>query len=100
MIVVCIIGLIVGIALPAFMKSRLQARRQTCIENLSQIESAKQQWGLENGKKDGDAPSDSDLFGSDRYIKVKPSCAGAGTYDLKVIGVNATCTLASDGHVL
>jgi prepilin-type N-terminal cleavage/methylation domain-containing protein len=100
MIVVCIIGLIVAIALPAFMKSRLQARKQTCIENISQIESAKQQWGLENGKKDGDAPSQSDLFGADRYIKKEPTCAGGGTYDLKTIGVNATCTLAADGHVL
>src|SRR5881227_2810389 len=53
MITVCIIGLIVGIALPAFMKSRTQARKQVCIENLAQIESAKQQWGVENSKKDG-----------------------------------------------
>ena len=54
LIVVCIIGIIVGLALPAFMKSRIQARKQVCIENISQLESAKQQWGLENGKTDGD----------------------------------------------
>ena len=98
MIVVAIIGLIVGVALPAFMKSRTQARKQVCISNLSQIESAKQRWGLENNKKDGDAPNDSDLFGEGSYIKVKPSCPGGGSYDLKSIGVNATCN--EEGHVL
>ena len=98
MIVICIMGLILAIALPAFMKSRAQARKQICIEQISQIESAKQQWGVENGKKDGDAPNDSDLFGTDRYIKVKPQCPGGGTYDLATIGANAKCSEAD--HVL
>jgi prepilin-type N-terminal cleavage/methylation domain-containing protein len=100
LIVVAIIGIILGVALPAFMKSRTQARRQVCIENISQIESAKQQWGLENNKKDGDAVADDNLFGSDSYIKIKPLCPGGGTYDLKFIGTPATCTLATEGHSL
>jgi prepilin-type N-terminal cleavage/methylation domain-containing protein len=98
MIVVAIIGLILGIAMPAFLKSRTQARKQICIENLSQIESAKQQWGLENNKKDGDVCTDADIFGSNSYIKVKPNCPGAGTYDLTSIGHLATCT--QEGHSL
>jgi len=101
MIVICIMGLILAIALPAFMKSRAQARKQICIEQISQIESAKQQWGVENGKSDGDAPFDADLFGTDRYMKSKPLCPGGGTYDLTVIGRNATCTQAAvEGHAL
>jgi len=98
MIVVAIIGLILGVALPAFMKSRTQARKQVCISNLSQIESAKQRWGLENNKKDGDVAADGDLFGEGSFIKIKPSCPGEGTYDLKSIGTSATCT--QEGHVL
>ena len=98
LIVVCIIGIIVGLALPAFMKSRIQARKQVCIENISQLESAKQQWGLENGKTDGDTPVQSDLIGDNRYIKKMPDCPAAGTYDFKPIGTVATCTI--EGHVL
>jgi len=101
MIVVCIIGLILAIALPAFNKTRAQARKQICIEQISQIESAKQQWGVENGKKDGDAPNDDDLFGSTRFMKTKPLCPGGGSYDLTVIGQNATCSqAATEGHIL
>lgn len=100
LIVVCIIGILVGLALPAFMKSRAQARKQVCIENISQIESAKQQWGLENGKTDGDTPSLDDLVGSTRYIKKLPECPGGGSYDFQPIGTVATCTQAADGHVL
>jgi prepilin-type N-terminal cleavage/methylation domain-containing protein len=98
LIVVAIMGIILGVALPAFMKSRTQARKQVCIENLSQIESAKQQWGLENNKKDGDVCTDADLFGPTLYIKVKPLCPGGGTYDLTKIGSVATCSL--EGHSL
>ena len=97
MITVAIIGLILGIALPAFMKSRTQARKQVCIANLGQIESAKQQFGLENNKKTGDPVTDADIFGSSSFIKVKPNCPGGGVYDLTVIGTPATCSL--EGHV-
>jgi prepilin-type N-terminal cleavage/methylation domain-containing protein len=98
MIVVCIIGLLVGIAFPAFMKARQQARKQACLENISQLESAKQQWGVEMGKKDGDVPSQTDLIGSDKYIKFMPVCPGGGRYQFEAIGVSASCT--EPGHSL
>jgi prepilin-type N-terminal cleavage/methylation domain-containing protein len=98
MIVVAIIGILVGLAFPAFMKSRTQARKQVCIENLSQIESAKQMWGLEKVKKNGDVPTDADLIGVNSYIKVKPQCPAGGTYDYKGIGENAVCN--QEGHSL
>jgi prepilin-type N-terminal cleavage/methylation domain-containing protein len=100
MIVVAIMGVILAIALPAFMKSRSQARKHVCIENISQIESAKQQWGLENGKRDGDAPVEADLIGDTKFIKKMPECPGGGTYDFQSIGRTTTCSQAADGHVL
>ena len=100
LIVVAIIGIILAVALPAFMKSRAQARKQVCIENLSQLESAKQQWGLETGKKDGDVPNEADLIGDAKYIKKMPQCPGGGTYDLKGIGTTATCSQRAEGHEL
>jgi prepilin-type N-terminal cleavage/methylation domain-containing protein len=98
LIVVCIIGILVGVAMPAFLKSRTQARKQVCIDTLAQIESAKQLWGVETGKKNGDIPREEDLIGPNLYIKIKPTCPGAGVYNYGSIGVNATCSL--EGHSL
>lgn len=98
MIVVTIIGLIVAIALPNFAKTRVRTRQKVCIENLSQIESAKQIWGVEHNKKDGDVPTEDDLIGPTQYIKKSPSCPAAGVYDYQGIGILATCTI--DGHSL
>ncbi|HYE32829.1 MAG TPA: prepilin-type N-terminal cleavage/methylation domain-containing protein [Methylomirabilota bacterium] len=98
MIVVAILGLIVALAIPNFLKSRTQARKQVCIENLSQIESAKQLWGLEMNKREGETPVDSDMIGDDKYIKKSPNCPAGGTYTFNAIGANATCNIA--GHEL
>jgi prepilin-type N-terminal cleavage/methylation domain-containing protein len=98
LIVVAIIGILVGVAFPAFMKSRTQARKQVCIENLAQIETAKQQWGLTGGHKDGDVPNDTDLFGPNAYVKIKPACPAGGVYELNAIGAIATCNI--EGHTL
>lgn len=98
MIVVTIFGLLLGLALPNFIKARVRARQQLCIENLSQIESAKQIWGVEHAKKDGDVPAEDELVGPSLYIKQDPICPAGGTYTFNGIGANATCTI--DGHSL
>jgi len=100
LIVVAIIGLLVTMAFPAYMKTRRQVSRQSCLENLRQIESAKQQWAMEKGKKQTDTVTKDDLFGEGLYIKKTPECGGGGTYDLKTVGVTTTCSQADDGHVL
>jgi prepilin-type N-terminal cleavage/methylation domain-containing protein len=101
MIVVAIIGLLVAIAVPNYVKTRANAQRQACIENLSQIESAKQIWGVEVGKKDGDPATAADLIGPTLYIKQEPLCPmGNVRYDFTVIGRNATCPNAASGHTL
>jgi prepilin-type N-terminal cleavage/methylation domain-containing protein len=98
MIVVAILGILLGLAFPNFLKSRTNAQKQICIENLSQIESAKQIWGVENGKKDGDPASAADLIGPTLYLKEMPRCPGGGRYEFTAIGTNATCNIT--GHVL
>jgi prepilin-type N-terminal cleavage/methylation domain-containing protein len=98
MIVVAIIGLIVALALPNFLKSRTRAQTHMCLENLSQIESAKQVWGLENGKQDGDIVADTDIIGPTLYIKKMPVCPSGGVYDFATIGNPATCNIT--GHSL
>jgi len=48
MIVVAIIGLLAAIAIPNFVRARTTAQQNACINNLRQIDGAKQQWALEN----------------------------------------------------
>jgi prepilin-type N-terminal cleavage/methylation domain-containing protein len=96
MIVLAILGLLISIAIPNFVKTRTQARKNVCIENLSQIESAKQIWGVESGHTTGDLPTDADLIGPTLYIKLKPRCPSGGGYDYMPIGRPATCT--ENGH--
>ncbi len=50
MIVVLIIGILLAIAVPNFIKARQNSRLQTIIGNLKQIETAKEQWAMETGQ--------------------------------------------------
>ncbi len=48
MIVVAIIGLLAAIAIPNFVRARTTSQMNACINNLRQIDGAKQQWALEH----------------------------------------------------
>src|SRR5580693_5099945 len=48
MIVVAIIGLLAAIAIPNFVHARTTSQQNACINNLRQIDGAKQEWALEN----------------------------------------------------
>jgi prepilin-type N-terminal cleavage/methylation domain-containing protein len=61
MIVVAIIGLLAAIAIPNFLKARSTSQMNACINNLRQIDSAKQQWALETGQKATASPAASDI---------------------------------------
>jgi prepilin-type N-terminal cleavage/methylation domain-containing protein len=99
MIVVLIIGILLAIAVPNFIKARETSRKQTCVSNLKQFDSAKEQWAMENNKTTGDTVVQGDLVPN--YIKVMPSCPSGGTYTLAVIGTNPTCSQGGAlGHVL
>lgn len=54
MIVVAIIGLLVAMAIPFFKRHRDFARLNTIYTNLRVVETAKEEWALENKKKNGD----------------------------------------------
>jgi len=57
MIVVAIIGLLAAIAIPNFVRARQTSQTNACINNLRQIDGAKQQWALEAGKVASDTPT-------------------------------------------
>jgi len=91
-------------AAPQFNGSRAansnNSQRNACINNLSQLVAAKNEWALEKSKKVGDEATEADLK---PYLKLDadgnlPKCPGGGKYTLGKVGENPTCSIA--GHVL
>lgn len=105
MIVVAIIGLLAAIAIPNFVKARTQSQANACVNNLRQIDSAKQQWALEFKKAQSASPSSTDVT---PYIGrgangTYPTCPVAGgTYKPNKMDTVPTCSLVSTltNHVL
>jgi prepilin-type N-terminal cleavage/methylation domain-containing protein len=97
MIVVAIIGLLAAIAIPSFVKARATSQQNACINNLRQIDSAKEQWALAQKKTNGDTPVTADI---NDYIKgdTIPDCPAAGTYTYGNVGTNPVCNIT--GHAL
>ena len=95
MIVVAIIGLLAAIAIPSFIKARTNSMDSICINNLRQIDSAKDQYAMDN---DNQAPADLDAL-VPTYIKKMPDCPAEGTYSLETLDTSATCS-EGGGHVL
>ncbi len=98
MIVVLIIGILMAIAVPNFVKARDSSRTNSCIANLKQTDSAKEQWAMDNKKSTGDAVAYTDLVGATLYMKSTPSCPSGGTYTVNPVGTTPTCD--KTGHVL
>src|SRR5438093_8227434 len=76
MIVVAIIGLLAAIAIPNFIKARTTAQKNSCINNLRQIDGAEQQWALENKQAGSVTPKYDDISS---YLKNSVICPAGGT---------------------
>ena len=103
MIVVLIIGILMAIAVPNFIRARQSSRRSACIANLKQIDSAKEQLAMDNKLGQGAPVNMSDIAGT--YMKgaaTGPVCPGGGTYTVNPVGTDPTCSLSggTDLHVL
>ena len=61
MIVVAIVGMLAAIAIPNMVKARKTSVTDACINNLREIDGAKQQWALEMGKGSADTPQPTDI---------------------------------------
>ena len=75
MIVVAIIGLLAAIAIPNFVRARTTSQMNACINNLRQIDGAKQQWALETKQATNATPVFSDIQG---YLKSAVVCPAGG----------------------
>ncbi len=73
------------------------AQFNACVNNLQQIDAAKQQWAMENDKADDAIPTALELL---PYLPdaVFPTCPAGGTYTINAVGVSPTCSIR--GHAL
>src|SRR5579862_9608443 len=83
MIVILIIGALLAIALPTWIRARDTSRAKACIENLSHIEAAKNQYIMSNNL--GTFLDETDLSGGPEplcpiYLRAAPQCPGGGIY--------------------
>jgi competence protein ComGC len=91
-----IIAMLAAIAIPNFVKARDTAQHNACINNLRQIDGAKQQWALEQKKNDGDPVTMTDISG---FLRAGPlQCPKGGVYQINPVGAAPTCSIP--GHDL
>jgi len=99
MIVVAIIGLLAAIAIPNFITARKTAQSNACINNLRQIDGAKQQWALETNQSGTATPTSTLLqpYLGRGTAGQWPQCPGNGQYAIGDITVQPVCSLGSAG---
>jgi prepilin-type N-terminal cleavage/methylation domain-containing protein len=109
MIVVAIIGLLAAIAIPNFVHARATSQQNACINNLRQIDGAKQEWALETKQAaNSPAPADSQIQpymgrGSNGSLPVCPLDSNNTfdtSYNAQPVSVAPTCLISPTNHVL
>jgi len=113
MIVVAIIGLLAAIAIPNFIKARATSQMNACINNLRQIDSAKQQWALETHQNGTATPGSASITGylgrgangslSSVVCPADPTKLFANSYTINDTATPPACKIAPAGanpHVL
>jgi prepilin-type N-terminal cleavage/methylation domain-containing protein len=97
MIVVAIIGLLAAIAIPNFVRARTKSQQNACINNLRQLDGAKQQWALENKQLSTASVTTTDVspYLGRGATGSYPTCPGSGDYTLNTVDTAPTCSLSS-----
>jgi prepilin-type N-terminal cleavage/methylation domain-containing protein len=108
MIVVAIIGLISAIAIPSWVRARSTSQQNACINNLRQIDGAKQQWALEFKVLPGVTPNVTDIqpYMGRGTVGGTPTCPQdssqtfATSYNVGPVSTAPTCIPNSATHFL
>jgi prepilin-type N-terminal cleavage/methylation domain-containing protein len=77
MIVVAVIGILIAIATPAFIKARSHSQKSSCQESQMKLQGARMQYAMERNTLD--KPSMDDLVGLTLYLQRTPRCPTTGT---------------------
>ena len=103
MMVVCIVSVVFAIAAPNMRRSRETARARGCLRNLRVIDSAKEQYAIDNKLAQGATMPALSTFcgnGTTTYIKGNvPLCQAGGTYAVNNLGTDPTCSVGTGAMI-
>ena len=106
MIVVATIGMLATLAIPSSVRARAVSQKNSCINGLRQIDSAMQQYSLENKKALTDPVAETDVT---PYMRNSVYCPAGGrtfsdSYQVTDCGTPPACISrgggAASGHVM
>jgi len=104
--VACLLGLFALVAIPNCIKEPNTSPANACINNLRQIDAAKNEWALEHNAKSNDVVTIKDIRPyiererNNPFIKLDakgnlPKCPSGGVYTIGKIGEPPTCSLGT-----
>jgi prepilin-type N-terminal cleavage/methylation domain-containing protein len=101
LIVASLVGLLAFIAIPNYIRSRANAAKSACINNLRQIDAAVQQWAMELKKTGSSSVNFSDIS---PYLKYGVVCPAGGTsftdsYSLATVASEPLCLKVPLSHL-
>lgn len=103
MMVACIVSVVFAIAAPNMRRTRENARARGCLRNLRVIDSAKEQYAIDNRLAQGATMPALSVFcgnGTTTYIKGStPVCQAGGTYTVNNLGSDPTCSVGTNALV-
>ena len=102
MIVVAIVAIVLSIAIPNFFNMNAISKRTVCINNLTKITAAVEQWAIDNNIPNGaniTSQQENDIY-NNYFIGGKPTCPSGGEYVINAVGTNpqVQCTDEAEGH--
>jgi type II secretory pathway pseudopilin PulG len=108
MIVVAVIGLLAAIAVPNWVRARSTSQSNACINNLRQIDGAKQTWALENKIGGTNTPAISDIqpYLGRGVVGMQPTCPNDSaqnfgtSYTMGNLSTPPTCLIDPTNHIL
>jgi hypothetical protein len=86
-----------AVAVPFYMRSRTTPAINACVNNLRQLDAAKQQWQLFMQKTTNDTPALKDLA---PYLKQTLVCPDGGNYTPERVGQPPSCSIGGKSHTL
>lgn len=106
MIVLLIIGVLLAMSLPNFVRSRENTQTNICLNNLRQISAAKNQWAVEENHGTTEVPALSDLTAYFKggtakvFCPQDPSKSFGASYEIQPVGTEPICKINPDKHNL
>jgi hypothetical protein len=89
--------LIIAVIIPNFIRAEYESAQNACVNNLRQLQAAKEEWAIENGKTNGTLVTANDLT---PYVQLDskgqmPKCPAGGTYIFGRVGEDVKCSIGT-----